>query len=458
MALPVVAIIGRPNVGKSSVFNWLAGRMISIVEPTPGVTRDRVSAIIERQGKYFELVDTGGYGIVDADHLESHVHEQIQLAIESANLILFVADIREGLTTLDETIAGLLRKHSLNIMGVANKADVSKQFYEAGEFGKLGFGDFLCVSAKNNVNKSMLLDAILDRLTEVETVKPAEASMKIAIVGKRNAGKSSLVNAIVGQPRVIVSETPGTTRDAIDIRFEKDGKTIIVIDTPGVRKKGKLADDIEFYSFVRATSSVRRADVVLLMIDATTPVSQPDKKLAKLIFDEHKAVILVVNKWDLAKEHAVTGQYEEYLTKVLPGLSYAPIAFTTANKSKNVKSVLDLASEIFKQATTWISTPKLNRVFEQIKLEQGVASKGGRCKIYYGTQVAVNPVTILTFVNKPELFDENFQRFIIGRLGTLLPVSEVPVRLIARARRDASPPPERISEGKGKHRRPPRKH
>jgi len=439
MALPVVAIIGRPNVGKSSLFNWLAGRMISIVEPTSGVTRDRVSAVVERDGRYFELVDTGGYGIVDADHLESHVHQQIQLAIESAKLVLFVTDIREGLTTLDETIARQLRKHTLNIIGVANKADTAKQFPEAGEFGKLGFGEFLCVSAKNNVNKSLLLDTILDKLTDVETTKPAEAAMKIAIVGKRNAGKSSLVNAILGTERVIVSEIPGTTRDAIDIRFEKDGKTIVVIDTPGVRKKGKLSGDIEFYSFVRATSSVRRADVTLLLIDATTPVSQPDKKLAKLIVDEHKACIIVVNKWDLAKDQAVTGQYEEYLTKVLPGLSHTPIVFTTATQTKNVKSMLDLTVEIFKQATTWIPTPKLNKALESIKYEQGVASKGGKCKIYYGTQVAVNPITILTFVNNPKLFDDNFQRFIIGRLGTLLPVGEVPIRLVARSHRPTSP-------------------
>ncbi|MGA2093347.1 MAG: ribosome biogenesis GTPase Der [Sedimentisphaerales bacterium] len=458
MALPVVAIIGRPNVGKSSLFNWLAGRMISIVEPTPGVTRDRVSAVVERDGRYFELVDTGGYGVVDADHLESHVHQQIQLAIESADLVLLVTDIREGLTTLDETIARLLRKHSLNIVGVANKADSPKQFPEAGIFGKLGFGEFVCVSAKNNVNRALLLDAILDRVKNIESTKPVEPAMKIAIVGKRNAGKSSLVNAILGTERVIVSEIPGTTRDAIDIRFEKDGKTIIVIDTPGVRKKGKLSGDIEFYSFVRATSSVRRADVTLLLIDATTPVSQPDKKIAKLILDEHKACIIVVNKWDLAKQQAVTGQYEEYLTKVLPGLSHAPIVFTTATQTKNVKSMLDLTVEIFKQATTWISTPKLNKALEAIKYEQGVASKGGKCKIYYGTQVAVNPITILTFVNNPKLFDDNFQRFIIGRLGGMLSISEVPIRLVARSHRESSPRPEPIrqSQDKGKH-RPPRK-
>jgi GTP-binding protein len=436
MALPVVAIIGRPNVGKSSLFNWLAGKMISIVEPTPGVTRDRVTAIIEKDGSFFELVDTGGYGIVDADHLESDVHQQIQRAIESADLVLFVVDIREGVTVLDQTIAGLLRKQNLVVLGVANKADGARQFPAAGEFQKLGFGEFLCVSAKNNVNKSVLLNEIFDRLENVEAKKPEEPVMKIAVVGKRNAGKSSIVNAIVGSIRVIVSETPGTTRDAIDVRVEKDGKTIVIIDTPGVRKKSRLDGDIEFYSFLRATGSVKRADVVLLMIDATTPVSQPDKRLAQLIADENKACIIVVNKWDLAKEQAVTGQYEEYLTKVLPGLSYAPIAFTTATKSKNIKSVLDLTTEIFKQATTWISTPKLNKAFEIIKERQGGASKAGRCKIYYGTQVAINPITILTFVNKPGLFDDNFQRFITGRLREILPISEVPVRLVARPHRE----------------------
>ncbi|MGD0596207.1 MAG: ribosome biogenesis GTPase Der [Sedimentisphaerales bacterium] len=459
MAIPVVAIIGRPNVGKSSLFNALAGRMISVVEPTPGVTRDRVSAIIEKNNCYFELVDTGGYGIVDADHLEKDVHQQIQRAIESANLVLFVVDIRDGIMSLDQTITRLLRKHNLKVLGVANKADVESKFSEVGEFNRLGFGDFLCVSAKNNVNKDVLLDTIIDRLKIVESARPAEPVMKIAIVGKRNAGKSSIVNAIVGDTRVIVSETPGTTRDAVDIRFEKDGQTIVVIDTPGVKKKSKLADSIEFYSFVRATSSVRRADVVLLMIDATTPVSQPDKKLAQLIAEENKACIIVVNKWDLAKDSADTGQYEDYLTKLLPGLRHAPIAFTTASEGKNVKSVLDLAAELFKQATTWISTPKLNRAFEIIKETQPGSSKIGRPKIYYATQVAINPVTILMFVNKADLFDESYRRFVVSRLSDLLPIAEVPIRLFVRAHRETEPTPEpvRKPKGKGKSRKP-RKH
>ncbi|UCC22671.1 MAG: 50S ribosome-binding GTPase, partial [Planctomycetota bacterium] len=241
MALAVVAIIGRPNVGKSSLLNALAGEMISIVEATAGVTRDRVSAIIERDERYFELIDTGGYGIVDSDHLEEHIEQQILTAIGSADLVLFMVDIRDGVVPLDETIAQLLRKHNLEVIGVANKADSAKMFPAAGEFSKLGFGEFLCVSATNNLNKNVLLDRIFEKTKHLESDRPAEPVMKIAVIGKRNAGKSTLVNAMVGSERVIVSETPGTTRDAVDVRFEKDGKTIVVVDTAGIRKKSKIA-------------------------------------------------------------------------------------------------------------------------------------------------------------------------------------------------------------------------
>ena len=438
MALPVVAIIGRPNVGKSSLFNALAGEMISIVEPTAGVTRDRVSTIIGRGEKYFELIDTGGYGIVDAQQLSEHIEQQIITAIGSAKIVLFMVDIREGIVPLDETIAQMLRRSKLDVIGVANKADDAKMFPSAGEFTKLGFGEFICISATNNLNKQILLEKIFGKLAGIESAKPAKPVMKIAIVGKRNVGKSSLVNAMVGSGRVIVSETPGTTRDAIDVRFEKDGRILVVIDTAGIRKKSRMAaDSIEFYSFVRATKSIARADVVLFMIDATADVSEVDKKIAKFIADEYKSCIIVINKWDLAKEAAVTGSYEEYLTKLLPGLKYAPIAFTTATESKNIQGVLDLTGEIFKQTTTWISTGRLNKAFEVIKAESMSAGKrgGGHPKIYYATQVAVNPVTILMFVNRPELFEENNRKFIIGKLRELLPIAEVPIKLLARARR-----------------------
>ncbi len=437
MALPTVAIIGRPNVGKSSLLNALAGQMISIVEPTAGVTRDRVSTIIEKDEKFIELVDTGGYGIVDTDQLSEHVEGQIRQAIESADLVVFMVDIRDGLTPLDKTIAQLLRKQNLNVIGVANKADTARLFPSAGEFTKLGFGDFLCISAQNNLNKSVLLEKILEEVSHLESDKPDTPIMKIAIVGKRNVGKSTLLNAMVGENRVIVSETPGTTRDAVDVRFKKDGKTIIAIDTAGVRKKNKMANSIEFYSYVRAERSVRRADVVLFLIDATEPISQVDKKLAKFIAEEHKSSILVINKWDLAKEAAATDDYEDYLTKVLPGLKYAPIAFTTASEAKNIQSVLDLAGQLFKQATTQIPTPKINKAFEIIKTEKTGAKrhKAGWPKIYYATQIAINPVTILMFVNKPQLFDENYKRFIINRLQTLLLIGEVPIRLLTRAHR-----------------------
>jgi GTP-binding protein len=439
MALPIVAIIGRPNVGKSSLLNALAGQMISIVEPTAGVTRDRVSTFIGRDDHYFELIDTGGYGIVDSDQLSEHIEQQILQAIESAQLVLFMVDIRDGLVPLDKTIARLLHKNNLDVIGVANKADTARMFPAAGEFSKLGFGEFLCVSVKNNLNKAVLLDKIFDKLATLGPGRPAKAAMKVAIVGKRNVGKSTLVNAMVGSERVIVSETPGTTRDAVDVRFEKDGKTITVIDTAGIRKKNKMADSIEFYSYVRVTRSIRRADVVLFMIDAAEPVSQVDKKLAKFIAEEHKSCIIIINKWDLAKDSATTDNYQEYLTKLLPGLKFAPIAFTTATEAKNIQSVLDLTAEIFKQTTMWMPTAKLNKAFEIIKQEKIGTAKGrkkGWPKIYYVTQIAVNPVTILMFVNRPELFEENYRRFIINRLRTMLPIEEVPIRLLARKHRE----------------------
>jgi GTPase len=421
-------------VGKSSLLNALAGDMISIVEPTAGVTRDRVSTIINDGESYFELIDTGGYGIVDRDDLTNHIERQIFQAIESASLVLFVVDIRDGITPLDETIAQMLRKEKLPFILVANKADEAKLFPAAGEFTKLGFGEPLCISALNRLNKAELLEAIKKKLAHIPTTEPKKPIMKIAVVGKRNAGKSTIINSIAGEERVIVSEVPGTTRDSIDVRFERHGQPFVVIDTAGVRKKSKMADSIEFYSFARAQRSIKRADVILLLIDAAVPISTPDKKLASFIAEQYKPCILVVNKWDLAKDSASSDDYAEYLGKLFPWLNYAPIAFTTATESKNVQGVLDLAMELFKQATTQISTSKLNKAIEIIKGERTTGSKkGGKLpKVYYATQLSVSPITLLLFVNDAGLFDDNYRRFVIGRLREILPISEVPIRLFTR--------------------------
>jgi GTP-binding protein len=434
MSLPVVAIIGRPNVGKSSLLNALAGDMISIVEPTAGVTRDRVSTIINNGDSYFELIDTGGYGIVDRDDLTSHIDRQIFQAIESASLVLFVVDIRDGITPLDERVAQLLRKQKLPFILVANKADEVRMFPSAGEFAKLGFGEPLCISALNRLNKAELLEAIQKKLAHIPTTEPKKPVMKIAVVGKRNAGKSTFINSIAGEERVIVSEVPGTTRDSIDVRFERHGKPFVIIDTAGVRKKSKMADSIEFYSFARAQRSVKRADVILLLIDSTVPISTPDKKLASFIAEQCKPCILVVNKWDLAKDTASSDDYAVYLGKLFPWLNYAPIAFTTATESKNVQGVLDLAMELFKQATMKISTSNINKAIEIIKEERTTGSKkGGKLpKVYYATQLSVSPITLLLFVNDSTLFDENYRRFVVGRLREILPISEVPIRLFTR--------------------------
>ena len=435
MALPVVTIVGRPNVGKSSLLNVISGKMISIVEPTAGVTRDRVSTIVEANERFFELIDTGGYGIVDIEDLTGHVNNQIHQAIQSSDLVLFVVDIRDGVMPLDVEIARKLRKADLNVIFVANKADTAKIASSAGEFTRLGFGHPICVSAANIVNKGVLVEKIIDAIDHLPNETPKKETMKIAIVGKRNAGKSTFINSIVGEERVIASNVAGTTRDAV--RFERDGQHFLIIDTAGVRKKRKMADNIEFYGYSRAMRSIKRADVVLFMMDATSKISQADKKLANAVFDEYKACVLIVNKWDLAKEYADTEAYAEYITKMLPGLRNAPIAFTTATDGRNTQSVLDLATEIYKQATTQLPTARLNKAVELINSRKisGTKHKTGFPKIFYATQVATLPVSLLLFVNHPQLFDENFMRFAKNQLGELLEIEEVPIRLMLRARR-----------------------
>ncbi|UCG17791.1 MAG: ribosome biogenesis GTPase Der [Phycisphaerales bacterium] len=437
MALPVVAIVGRPNVGKSSLLNCIARRMISIVEPTAGVTRDRVSHVCEVDDVYFELVDTGGYGADDRDDLGKQIERQIQYAVDQAAWILFVVDVRDGVVPLDEEVARMVRRQRDRVTLVVNKVDQPHFLPDAAEFSRLGFGEPIPVSATQNYNRRELIEHILDRIRDVAGDAPGDPVMKITLVGRRNTGKSTFINALAREERVIVSEVPGTTRDAIDVRFDMAGRTFLAIDTAGVRKKSKLADAVEFYGYSRAMWSVRRADVVLLFIDAAVPVGQVDKKLAQMIVSEHKPCMIVVNKWDLAVGQAGTEAYGAYLGRTLPGLDYAPVAFTTAKDGRNLQTVVDTGAALFKQARQRVGTGELNQVLTRALSARAPSSKHGAkpVRIYFATQVAVQPPTIVCFVNDPSLVRREYQRYLQNRMREHLPFAEVPIRLVFRGRR-----------------------
>jgi len=436
MPLPIVAIVGRPNVGKSSLFNWLAGRRISIVDPTAGVTRDRVSTVVEAGGRFFELIDTGGMGITDADNLTAHVERQIHVAIDSADVVVFLVDVREGIVPLDREVADRLRVVRKPVILVANKADTETFAQQIGEFYQFGYGAPLAVSADQKLGKTELLDAVLEKLPpDTGELPPGEAALKLAIVGRRNVGKSTFINSLAEAERVIVSEVPGTTRDSIDVRFERDGKTFIAIDTAGVRKKTTLASDIEFYSMHRAERSIRRADVVMLFFDARHRVGRVDKQLAEYVLENHKPVIFVVNKWDLAKASMVTEKMANYVRAMFPMLDYVPIAFITASKGKNVLRLLHLAMQLHKQAGVRVSTGDLNRAIRAaVDANQPALRNNRQPKIFYATQIGVHPPTIVLFTNGPDLFDDTYIRYLTKVLRDTFPFSEVAIKVLLRAR------------------------
>jgi GTP-binding protein len=442
VAIPLVAIVGRPNVGKSSLFNWLARRRIAIVDPTAGVTRDRVSALVKAEDRFFELVDTGGIGVQDVDNLTAQIEKQIETALEQAAVILFVVDARAGLMPLDDEVARRLRYVTKPIICVANKCDTPELEPGAAEFYKLGRGKLICVSAQQNRNRRELLALIHERLPPQEEPDPElDVTLKLAIVGRRNTGKSTFINSLAQSERMIVSEVPGTTRDSVDVRFERDGQVFVAIDTAGVRRKGSISSDIEFYSLTRAQRSIRRADVVLLFHDPRVHVSKVDKQLAEYVLDQHKPAIFVVNKWDLAAGMP-TSKFGNYLRNIFPNLDYVPIAFITARSGKNVQGVLNLAQNLHKQASARVGTGDLNRVLRLALSQQPPPMRQNRRpKIFYGTQVSANPPTIVLFTNGPELFDNTYQRYLVKMFRDHLPFNDVPIKLYLRHKRRSEQPP-----------------
>lgn len=439
--LPCLAIVGRPNVGKSTLFNALVGRRIAIVEPTRGVTRDRVSATVERGDVPFELVDTGGIGVVDPDGLSEHIERQISVALEQADVFLFVVDAHDGLLPDDQNIANRLREIDRPILLVANKADKRRDETAAAEFFRLGLGEPWAVSALHRRGLAALLDAIVEALPPTASADPnvlhaQEVALKLAIVGRRNVGKSTLVNTIAGEERMIVSEVPGTTRDAVDVHFEKDGKRFIAIDTAGVRKRRRLASSIEFYSMVRAQQSIVRADVVFLMLDVTEEIVDLDKRLAGEIAQRLKPCVIVGNKWDLAKGKMTTEQYADYLATKLRGIEYAPLTFITATTGRRVMPTIELAQQLFKQANTRASTAEVNRALTKAVAARSPRPRRGRlAKFFYGTQVGVAPPTVVAFVNDSRLVDGPYRRYLANALRRELPFPEVPISVVIRSRR-----------------------
>lgn len=447
MLVPKVAIVGRPNVGKSSLLNWLTRRRISVVDPTAGVTRDRVTFLMHEGGRYFELVDTGGIGIVDHDNLSVDIERQIQLGIDQAAAILFVVDGKTGSVPLDVRVSERLRGIGKPLLIVVNKCDSPKQDMEVAEFYGLAKADLLCTSVLADRHREELIEGIVsllpppsDEELAAGEAMAAQPELKLAIVGRRNVGKSTFINALAQTERMIVSEIAGTTRDSVDVRFELDGKAFMAIDTPGVRKRKSLANNVEFYGLVRAQRSIRRANVVLMFFDATQPISRVDKKLVHDIAENYKPCIFVVNKWDLAQKKGLTTRgWSEYAMKTFSFMRHVPIAFVTAKEDKNTKQLINLSQSIFKQARMRVSTGQLNQVLRAAILRNQPSTKTGkRLKIFYGTQVATEPPTIVLKSNFPELLDRSWLRYLLGVMRELLPFQEVPIKLLLRSRTQGS--------------------
>ena len=439
MAKPMVAIIGRPNVGKSTFFNYIIGKRLSIVEDTPGVTRDRVYGEANWRGRDFTLIDTGGIEIDADDIISVQMREQANMAIQIADVIILLTDIKQGVTAIDEEIAVMLKKSKKPIVLVCNKADnYEKAKDNMYEFYKLGLGEPYLVSSANAIGIGDVLDAIYEHFPEESNLEEENEVIKVAVIGKPNVGKSSLVNKILGENRNIVSEIAGTTRDAIDSEFQNEQGKYIFIDTAGIRKKSKVEEKIEKYSVLRTILAIERADVCLMLIDATTGVTDQDAKIAGEAHEAGKGLIIVVNKWDLVEKE--TGTFEKFKQEVyqkLSYLTYAPIIFISAQTGKRVDKLFELIHKVANNNAMRISTAMINQVInEAIAVVQPPTDKGKRLKILYTTQASTKPPTFVFFVNNKELFHFSYERYLLNQIRSNFGLEGTPIRTIIREKKE----------------------
>ena len=438
MSKPTVAIVGRPNVGKSTFFNYIVGKRISIVQDEPGVTRDRVYADATWKGKTFTLIDTGGIEPESEDIIVSQMRDQANIAIDIADVIIFLTDIKQGVTAADKEISLMLKKSKKPVVLVCNKADnYGKTSDDIYEFYNLGLGDPYPVSSVNAIGIGDVLDAIYEEFPETEKEDDDE-TIKVAIIGKPNVGKSSLVNKILGENRVIVSDIAGTTRDAIDSNFENEFGKYVFIDTAGIRRKSKVDEQIEKYSVMRSLLAVERADVCLLMIDANEGVTEQDRKIAGEAHEAGKATIIVINKWDTYEkdEHTIE-QYKKQVYNDLAYLSYAPIIFISAKTGQRVNKLFEMINMVANQNAMRVSTAVLNQVLnEAIAIVQPPTDKGKRLRIYYMTQASTKPPTFIVFVNDKKLFHFSYERYLVNQIRKEFTLTGTPVRMIVRERKD----------------------
>lgn len=435
MAKPTVAIIGKPNVGKSTFFNYIVGSRISIVEDTPGVTRDRVYAETNWRGRNFTVVDTAGIEPESDDTIISQMREQAKIAIDIADVILFLTDVKQGVTAADQEIAIMLKKSKKPVVLVCNKADnMSRDRNEIYEFYNLGMGEPYPVSAANALGIGDVLDALYENFPEKSDDEDDDGRIKVAVIGKPNVGKSSLINKILGENRTIVSNIAGTTRDAIDTEYENEYGKYVLIDTAGIRRKSKVSESIEKFSIMRTLLAIERADVCLMMIDANEEVTDQDAKIAGEAHEAGKGIIIVVNKWDeYEKETGTLEKYKKDIYAKLSYLSYAPVIFISAKTGQRVDKLFNMINNVAEQNAMRVSTATLNQVInEAIAIVQPPTDKGKRLKILYGTQVSTKPPTFVIFVNNKELFHFSYERYLVNQIRKEFGLEGTPVRIIAR--------------------------